>query len=118
MGSMVRGHCSCGYGTEAMMLGGGMRDFTTECTFPYYCEECKILFIANVFQENTCCPECGSEKVVAYDDKKACKSEGEEVFSWNVKDKIGRVLKLTDGKYICPACGKFNLTFTDMGCWD
>ena len=57
-------------------------------------------------------------KVIAYDDEKACISKGNIVFSWDIRDATERTLKLTDGKYICPACGKFNLTFFDIGCWD
>jgi len=96
-----------------------MRNFTTYCNFPHYCRECEILFEANLFEKGErLCPECGKNKVIPYDDKRAFKSEGKEVFSWNVKDEIGRELKLTDGKYICPNCRKFSLMFSDIGSWD
>ena len=118
MGSIIGAHCDCGYEKGKMFLGGGMMNFTTQCNFPHYCEECNILFEANLFEKERLCPECGKEKVIAYDDERACKSEGTVVFSWDVEDEIGRKLKLTDGEYICPGCGKFSLTFFDIGRWD
>lgn len=118
MGSIISAHCDCGYEKGEMFLGGGMRNFTTQCNFPHYCEECKIVFEANLFEKERFCPECGKGKVIAYDDERACKSEGDVVFSWYIWFEIDRELKLTDGKYICPACGKFSLTFFDIGCWD
>jgi len=117
MGSIISAHCDCGF-TYDMLLGGGMNNFTTLCNFPYYCEECKILFVANLFEKGICCPKCDKGKVIAYDDEKTCTSGGNIVFSWDIGDATERTLKLTDGKYICPACGKFDLSFISNGCWD
>jgi len=41
------------------------------------------------------------------------------VVSWNMHEKLGRVLELTDGNYRCPQCGLMTLRFEDSGlCWD
>ncbi len=118
MGSIIDAHCDCGYQKGKMLLGGGMMSFTTYCNFPHYCPECNILFEANLFESKMLCPECGDKKVIAYDDERACMSEGKVIFSWNAMAQIGREVKLTDGEYICPDCGKFNLSFYDFGYWD
>ena len=118
MGSIICAHCDCGYEKFGMHLGGGMANCATYCNFPHYCQDCKILFEINIIKKKKLCPTCASDKVIAYDDVKACKSKGNIIFSWDIKDKIGRELKLTDGKYICPSCGKFNLTFLEIGNWD
>lgn len=118
MGSIISAFCDCGYEKPEMFLGGGMSNFTTYCNFPHYCEDCHTLFEFNLFEKNILCPECGSKKVFGYDHKKACKEEGNVVFSWNVGNEIDRELKLTDGKYICPRCKKFNLSFCKIGNWD
>lgn len=63
MGSIISAHCDCGYNLNEMRLGGGMLDFTTNCSFPYYCEDCSILFEGNVLimlftkrQKGLCAP--------------------------------------------------------------
>ena len=118
MGSIVSAHCECGYESGEMPLGGGMINFTTQCNVPHYCGECKILFIANLFEKKVLCPECRQEKVIVYDDERACKREGNEIFSWNIENEIARKGKITDGEYICPNCEKFNLIFLIAGNWD
>lgn len=118
MGSIIGASCDCGYEKSEMFLGGGMANFNTYCNFPHYCEDCRTLFEADLFDKSRSCPRCKKRNVIAYDDERACKIEGKNVFSWNVQEEIGRNLNLTDGSYICPACGKFNLTFFDIGCWD
>lgn len=40
------------------------------------------------------------------------------IASWNTKDRLGRVLVLTDEKYLCPHCQEFQLTFEQAGCFD
>ncbi|MBT4207774.1 hypothetical protein HOE22_05460 [Candidatus Woesearchaeota archaeon] len=112
MGSIISAHCDCGYVVE-MPLGGGMRSFNERSNFPFYCEECRILFEANAFEEPVSCPKCKGSETVTYDRK--CLQEGTSIFKWGVGD---RVLILTNGKHICPKCGKNTLTFEDAGCWD
>ena len=118
MGTIIRAECRCGFQKE-MCLGGGMLNFTKHCAFPMYCGQCKILFEANLFRKRIPCPSCrGTRDVVPYDDERVCRSKGEEVFQWATEDKIGRDLALTGGKYLCPQCGQFTLSFLMAGCWD
>ena len=117
MGSIVKAHCGCGYEKE-MFLGGGMLNFTTHCNFPLYCAQCKILFEGNLFKKKITCPKCGTNDVVPYDSDKLCSRKGERVFDWNATAEIGRVLELTEGDYICPKCGRFAMSFADVGRWD
>jgi Zn finger protein HypA/HybF involved in hydrogenase expression len=112
MGSIIKAYCDCGY-ENTMPLGGGMKNFTTYCNFPFFCEECRILFEENLFEEQMLCPKCKGTKTIPYDKK--CLQKGTSVFEWNIGD---RELTLTDGKYVCPECGNSTLTFEDEGCWD
>ena len=119
MGAMVSARCECGFETRTMFLGGGMLNFTTVCTFPFYCVNCSILFESNMFKKKVACPQCHMTDNYPYDSDKAFEMAGKNnVFSWNVRDKIDKELVLTDGNYICPACRKFTLKFFDVGCWD
>jgi len=112
MGSLINAYCGCGF-ENTMPLGGGMENFTTYCNFPFYCEECRIFFEANVFEEPVSCPKCKGSETVTYDRK--CLQKGSSIFKCSVGD---RELNLTNGKHICPECGKNTLTFEDAGCWD
>jgi hypothetical protein len=70
-------------------------------------------------KESPRCGNCGSENIVPYDSKELMKIQGRTVESWNVQDRLGRVLILTDGKYFCPQCNKFEMTFLPGSvCWD
>jgi hypothetical protein len=74
----------------------------------------------NLLAEPVKCPKCTSPSIIAYDSSELRGDEGETVVaSWNVEDKLGRVLTLDDGTYKCPACEKFKLRFADSGlCFD
>ena len=51
--------------------------------------------------------------VVPYDDLGLALTGGvvDEIFSWNTSDRLGRELKIHDGKYFCPSCDNFFLMF-------
>ena len=117
MGSIVSAACDCGYETE-ICVGGGMRNFTTHCSFPLYCPTCRSLFEGNPFEKKIACPRCGAERALPYDSDQLCHRRGQEVFEWNGGDEIGRRLELTEGDYLCPKCGRFAMTFVHVGCWD
>lgn len=118
MGAIVRAVCRCGFERE-MSLGGGMANFTTHCSFPLYCGRCKALFEGNMLRKRIVCPNCKKARdVVPYDDDRICRRKGEPVFGYATEQKLGRRLVLTDGEYLCPQCGRFTLSFTDIGDWD
>lgn len=117
MGSMLYARCKCGY-TNSVLLGGGMSNFTYFCGLPFYCENCKTMFAGNAYDEEAECSDCGSKKVIPYDDDRVCRVKGEIVGSWSTKVKPGKDLELSDGQYLCPACGKFDLKFESYGLFD
>mgnify|MGYP001829097635 CR=1 FL=1 len=71
----------------------------------------------NLLGEPVRCATCQSLKVTPYDDPALWETPGSEVVvSWNAS---GRLLRLTDGQYLCPICEKFTLTFEgEPMCWD
>ena len=119
MGSAVRATCKCGY-DETFMIGGGMRDFTTVCWFPALCRACSRIVPVNLLSNRPKCPECGSVRIAPYDQDELAEETGNQVVvEWSMKEQIGRDLRLTNGRYYCPSCDSFDLTFADAGiCWD
>jgi Zn finger protein HypA/HybF involved in hydrogenase expression len=67
MGAIVLANCKCGF-ERRMSLGGGMRNHLTYCAFPCYCQDCKSLFVADFFSDDSNCKECGSDNILPYDD--------------------------------------------------
>ena len=119
MGSAVTAVCKCGYEKD-FMIGGGMMDFMEVCHFPCLCKKCEAVVDVNIMVSPPICSVCKDSGVVPYDNEELILELGEEeVASWNMEEKLGREVKLTDGKYYCPNCKEFHLTFLDGGlCWD
>jgi uncharacterized Zn finger protein (UPF0148 family) len=66
-----------------------------------------------MYDPDVSCPHCYTSSVVPYDDPSLAVTGGveDEIFSWNTSDRLGRELKLYDGKYFCPSCDRFSLMF-------
>jgi hypothetical protein len=116
VGGIVKAFCACGY-EKKMHLGGGLNNFKTYCNFPFYCRNCTSLVEINVLEQKKLCPQCSHPEILAYDDKSLCIHTGIEIFSWNF-EAVGRELVLTDGRYLCPHCHKFAMSFRNVGDWD
>lgn len=97
-----------------------MINFNSVCMFPALCEKCRQLVQINLFDDSPKCPKCKEGKIIAYDHTKVVgKITDIIVVDWNVGDRLGRVLKIYKGTYLCPVCDKFNLQFNNSGlCWD
>ncbi len=119
MGSQVIAKCDCGV-EGSVLIGGGMRDFMTTCFLPCLCENCCDVVQVNLISKKMRCPRCRALNPIPYDDARLSESPGHyHVAEWNMKDRLGRKLVLTDGKHRCPKCGKMSLEFSDGGlCWD
>jgi phage FluMu protein Com len=122
MGGMVIAKCSCGYSSEELYLGGGMINFDSNCSIPFYCDNCDVVYAANILSEYGLknehkCPKCNR---VAYyygeiKDNHIDFSE-KSVFDWLVND--NSTYFLSDSIYHCPKCKKENMKFLSLGCWD
>ena len=64
MGSVKKVVCPCGF-QSAVKVGGGMRNFRENSTFPFYCENCGLVEV-NVTKEELNCPNCNSLDVKQY----------------------------------------------------
>ena len=112
MGLQVMASCRCGV-EASFSIGGGMRDFTTVRYFPCLCEECRDIVQVNLFEKPAKCQDCGNV-VIPYDSRKLSGSKGQYIVAdWNVREQLGRTLKLTDGTYKCPRCGEMTLRFQE-----
>ena len=117
MGAIILATCDCGYSSKEMFLGAGMIDHQTRCNFPMYCKNCHSLFEANLYDKKILCTECGTDKVLQYDDKSLYKNgKGGYVFSWSISDV--KDAKLLNANYLCPDCGNYNLLFKSCGLFD
>jgi hypothetical protein len=118
-GTVVEGRCaSCGYSTGGLPLFGGRADFQHNCRFPVLCQDCGKLELVNLLAPRPACRQCPASPLIPYDDPRLQGTPGRhEVASWRV-EKLGRPLKLTDGGYYCPACGKFELRFKLTALYD
>lgn len=67
MGSIVLSRCFCGF-EKRIALGGGLKNHTTYCAFPCYCNDCNSMFVANLFSGDINCSECGRYNTLPYDD--------------------------------------------------
>ena len=116
MGSKVKAICECGLHKE-ILIGGGKLTFKYKCYFPCLCEKCEDVVEVNLLNmfENPNCPNCNCDKVISYDhnDLKGIKGDS-DVVSWNVRWKLGRELKLTNGTYKCPKCKEMTLKFVPL----
>jgi hypothetical protein len=119
MGSSVTAVCKCGY-EETFMVGGGEANFKTFCAFPALYQKCNRIVSANLLSKRPKYPECRSTKIVAYDQDELRKRKGRHtVAEWCMEEELGTTLELTDGRYFCPSCDSFDLTFGDGGMdWD
>lgn len=114
MGSSVNAHCDCGFEATKLLIGGGMDNFMTVCSFPVFCKKCQKLRVANLLKQPLKCPKCRSQDVITYDSDELKQPEGGHIVaSWNMSDQLSRILELTSDKYLCPACKRFTLTFED-----
>ena len=119
MGSQVVATCKCGV-EASILIGGGMLNFMTTCFFPCFCESCQGIVQVNLLAKETRCPECQAYNPIPYDDPRLRDAPGQRrVAVWNVINKLGRELELTNGRYKCPKCGKMSLEFKEGSlCWD
>ena len=119
MGSIIQAKCSCGYETESMFVGGGISTSTTNCTFPAYCDTCKVMLQADLITKSLKCPTCYNE-VVSYDEERiSMNNNGYGVFSWSFSiNNIERTVRLTEQKNLCPKCQQFTMGFVNLGNWD
>ncbi len=119
VGLSVKARCECGYEKE-FLIGGGMFSSNELCLFPCLCRSCDRIVTGNLFAAQLTCPECEKETVVPYDDQSLVELRSHHiVVFWRTKHKLGRILELTNGKYYCPTCCSYRLTFEKGDiCWD
>jgi hypothetical protein len=89
-----------------MLLGGGMLSHHTLEAWPVTCNQCSAATTANFKNRPLRCLECDSVDVLPFDDPTLWKGDGKPNVCWGE-------LKLTDGHYRCPKCGKYELNFSE-----
>ena len=78
-------------------------NFATTRYFSCLCETCHNIAEMNLLAEVKHCPVCKNAKLIAYDDPRLSESHGEhDVVRWDLQDRIGREVVLTDGNICAP----------------
>jgi hypothetical protein len=108
MGSIRKVSCPCGFQSTAK-IGGGMRDFRENSTFPFYCETCGLVEV-NITKDEMRCPKCNSTEVKQY---------GIPPISDLPETKWGSVYwgnyKAELKGHLCPACKQKTMEFLSAG---
>jgi RNA polymerase subunit RPABC4/transcription elongation factor Spt4 len=118
MGYVTVAKCSCGFQSEELACGAGMRYFETQCDAPVICSACGYVETENIFDEMpTACPRCSSNDIeVAAVKKSRLAPPPERIAAWSVKD--DQTVFFLPGPYSCPACKKRELLISWIGLWD
>jgi hypothetical protein len=139
MGCRIDARCACGYEERRLLVGGGMGSYSAFCGFPVLCRSCQRVRVANLLagapplkeseKERPGMPDpppgppkcgvCQSPDIVPYDSPELQTRPGPaRVADWNEAARIGRVVRLNDGPYLCPKCDEANLRFRLVGFFD
>ena len=113
MGSIIKGTCkNCGYETESLLYGGGMRNFKTHCKYPVLDKVEKVVKMENIMEKDEVIKQ--NPNLIFYDNpalrNKDLKNKG-------IYHEWGEY-KLYNEGYLCPKCNKFSFGFMAVGCWD
>ena len=119
-GSIVTAKCDvCGYDSGRLFIFGGKANFKTVCKFPAYCVNKKTLVLVNLMADKLESQACPGQIPVPYTDPQMVQNPGTKtIASWNLPEPKNTQIRLTDGDYFCPNCGKFYLRFRHSGLWD
>ena len=119
MGSTVMAKCKCGF-EGVYLIGGGMMPETDTAFFPAFCPTCKEIVVVDFNSDAAACPECENRQVMPYDDDQLVVERGPTIVAqWLATGDAERSLTLTNGRYYCPSCRTFGLTFEHEGTlWD
>ncbi|YBW37771.1 hypothetical protein ACMYR2_0261 [Nitrobacter sp. TKz-YC01] len=82
-----------------------MADHVKNAAWPVYCKLCDEITTANHKQMPLTCNECNTTDVIPIDDPSVWLGDNE-----GISEMWGR-LRLMDGHYRCPKCGRFEVRF-------
>jgi Zn finger protein HypA/HybF involved in hydrogenase expression len=110
LGITVEAECDCGLTTQTD-IGCGITDLGEICLCPFRCNSCRSVVTADLLSDKPTCESCGGDDVEPYTAESLHGIPGSEaVASWALSG--GIEVTLTDGRYVCPACGKSGLRFS------
>mgnify|MGYP001378113572 CR=1 FL=1 len=129
MGSMLTGRCPCGFETDMLFVGVGMRDmFVDRNTVIYFCDACQIVDTRDL-NRNTIdswskgeedlgmkkyikCRKC-RKRVQYYGE---IREDKDDLESWTLS--YEQQVILPSNPHHCPGCKEDRLTFYQTGLWD
>lgn len=117
MGIIIVAKCECGFESDEIYAGGGMRNYHDNCSAPAVCLNCNQFLVKNYMKKYAKCPKC-RKKVIFYNDKQLQeKSDNERtILEWNAMN--DQQFTLPEIKFYCPKCRKKTMNFHWGGLWD
>ena len=117
MGTLVEAECSCGFTQSEIELGSGMR--SSFSYLPFLCDQCQDLVTLDRDSMEPVCPRC-SKSVISYGDLSLANSMNVPLNPNDRRDAyiLDRTLGLGAGRFKCPKCACFDMSFRMVGLWD
>ena len=131
MGSLVVSKWRCGFESDMFGIGGGMISRNKEYYFPYYCDDCKIVFEKNILDNSGSklkkynkCLKC-LKKVKYYGSIKKINLKQDLIptgpsgdLDIDFRFDLDERYQLNYNNNYCPKCKKNHLKFELVGGWD
>lgn len=104
MGSLSQAKCCCGF-SQAVKVGGTMRDYLRCSTFPFYCSSCGIVEVNIATEGVHQCPKCQSQDIIQYgNDKVSNPTQFNNYLRWGN-------FSCGHKGHLCPSCKQQTLSF-------
>lgn len=117
MGYVTVAKCSCGFQSEELSCGAGMRYFETQCDAPVICLACGYMETENIFDElPTACPRCSSNNIEVAAVKQSRLAPHQSASLPGLSRM--KTPSLLPGPYSYMACKKRELMITWVARWD
>jgi len=112
MGTKTKARCQCGYASNDILIGGGMRNFHYTHYYPCLCVDCEDVVQVNL-KGIPFCPNCNGANVIPFDDERLRGEYQEpEICTTQYHD-------VSNGFYHCPKCKEMTLRFLkSLYMWD
>jgi Zn finger protein HypA/HybF involved in hydrogenase expression len=121
MGKLLTGQCDCGFKTDYLFMGTGMRGGGAE--FLAGCPRCHTLK-EQVSATESVCEDCGSDLFFLHEDENFLPADVLQRFDvgepWNLEDTEDESLfdENPEISYRCPNCEQMKMRLIESGLWD
>lgn len=117
MGELLKATCkSCGFVSEDLFTGFGFQGAGDHFMEPSICPKCRSFSLKDRRHPPQLCRRCRTPVVFYGDRRFSVLFFSDPLHAEGVAEDSTDVL--TEGRHVCPQCGKVALTFRNIGQWD